>query len=446
MLTVWLLVLPFAAGLSVWLTRRMRGVATALAVISLLAMAVLLPPAAEQGAFTVFGRSLVLSERIVLPLTVQIVLVVLLVLQSYGAFFGRRFQPPGWGGTLMVMGGMISFVTIENLSIATFALEAGCLGAAAIIALRERSEIVEVSQRIVFVITVATLCIALAALSYEPILGNVEPLLPDRLAAASLALGVALLLATAPFSLWLLALFRKGDLDAIVGFGLLLPLGVFLRLETLPLWVGPAGQRVMMDMFLWGGLATSLVGSLLGAMQDGLTAAYGYLTLEDLGFVMLTVGLGAEPGPLLMMELLLWRMLAITILGMGLISLRRCDVDLALDGVRGMLRRAPLSVLSITLALMALAGLPLGGIYGARLEVLRTLAQQSAQIAIPFAIMSLAGLIYVGRFVVSVCRPLPKAGSKRERIAPAILTALPAAILLLASLVPFILPLWLQMR
>lgn len=436
MMTIWLMLLPFGMGLLLWFLRRARLLSILLAACAAVAMAIIAPMAAEQDAFTVLGRSLVLNEQIVLPLVAQFLLVALVLIHSWGS--GRRDFSAA--AVLFAMGGTVGFVAIENLSIAGLVLGAGFLASAAVMAEGRNGYIWDVPGRMVVIVTLAVICIELAALSYEPSIGNVEPLLSQPVAAACLAVGIALLLAAVPFHVWLPPLFRRGNPAAVMSFGLLLPLGMCLRLEALSLWVGPVGRRVMMATLTWGGMGSIALGAVAAMLQRDLRAASGYLALEDGGFLILTMGLAGQASTTLMSELLLWHMLAVSTLTMGMTTLMGCDVELSLSGLKGIARRAPMSSLCVALGLMTLAGLPVGGGFAPRIELLRELARQSGGLAMLLTPLGLLGIAYVGRFIVAVCRPLPRAGAERERTMGAVLTILPAVALLLGGLVPFLLP------
>ena len=207
------------------------------------------------------------------------------------------------------------------------------------------------------------------AAGYVGPVGTAIPLLATnagQTAALLMTVGIAILLMMVPFHGQLVAMGAHAAPMALPFTLVVLPTVVlhtcFRLWEAHPVLL--QGDFVF-DVCRWTGIAAVVLGGLGALGQRRWGALVGHVTLLDWGISLIALGLGTRAGAEQMVQMLVWRAFSLLLVGVGWGALfkaagQRDD----LEHCAAPMRRHPLSVLTLTLGLLSLAGLPLspGGI------------------------------------------------------------------------------------
>jgi len=196
--------------------------------------------------------------------------------------------------------------------------------------------------------------------------------------------------------------------------------------------------RVLQTVFLWGGVAISIVGALCVGFQQTLGGLLAYSLLFGWGSVLITMGLNT---PLANSAIVAFVALifAIVSLAMGADIQRSCSRGDRLDQLFGAIRRMPLAVTATLLGAFSLSGVPplLG--FGTVATAFRGLEQRYPGWGLIVAIGMVGPLSAWVRYMIVVFRRQPVPGSKSEPRVLSVLALLSALPLIVLSLCPSLL-------
>lgn len=341
--------------------------------------------------------------------------------------------------SLAAMAALAGGVAIRNATIGGLVLEIGIFLAILLIPLRHRDATLDGSRAMV----IAALLLPLI-LSASITLGSGGSFVAgEGTNTGLLALAGLLLLALGlvPFHVWLMGLFRRGPAPSVVMLTVVLGLMVLTYAAGVLQWPEQSPSLgVFSTVLLAAGLGSVLLGGMAALGQRSLGRVIGYAALADLGVAF--IGLGLEGASNLVAAIIhvVYRGVAVTAAAIALGVFRRRlggDDDYHL---RGALRKAPLSVLGVTLACLSLTGLPLTAGFGTRLLILTSLARQSAPLAVLAVAFSLGPLWALGRCLRAAFSPILYVGDRREPRLSGVLVLFLGALLLVWGIVPRLVP------
>jgi formate hydrogenlyase subunit 3/multisubunit Na+/H+ antiporter MnhD subunit len=174
---------------------------------------------------------------------------------------------------------------------------------------------------LITVIAGASLLLAHRFIELYPL--TLENLDLARSAVVFLALGLGLLLAIFPFSIWLGPL---ADEMPLLGMAFLVgvaqPLGVWLLLQEMGQVNWLVDKSPLMTILWWGGVLTAIVGVLLALAEQRTSRLIVFLALVPLGIALVGLALGTRLALVGAMALMLNRALGVALLTGGSIFVR----------------------------------------------------------------------------------------------------------------------------
>jgi NADH-quinone oxidoreductase subunit N len=235
-------------------------------------------------------------------------------------------------------------------------------------------------------------------------------------AAILLAVGLAVLLAIAPFHSWLPLVGEHAPplATAFVLTVMFFP-AVFLLLTFLNTydWLGqnPALYRAL----TLGGSGMALIGALFAFGQRNFGRTLGYVMMIDVGALLLAIGLETRAGLEAALVTLAWRGLALTLWGLGLSRLREAAGGDDFDSLRGLGWRYPLASAAVVVGLLSLVGFPLTVGFTGRWALLYLLAQIHPSAAILLLLGMVSISLVCARGLTALLTPSREAVRKSER-------------------------------
>jgi len=400
-----LLMVPAALAL-----RRVSAAAAALATLVALVVAGALAASQAQAApLVILGRSIGLTPltggafAFSCALLAMVVLHTVAVPVDHTAYALMLVAMALFGGTL----------AIRNPAIGGMLLEIGAIVATLLMVLRRGDLAMEGMRSLVVVGLLLPLILMASGVlgTRTSIVVGESP--PSGLLALAGMLVVALGLV--PFHVWLMPVYRRGPglsivmLTVVMGIVVLAFAASALGWPELPQRIG-----VFSTVLLVAGLASAILGGLgaLGQRTFGRVLAFG--ALADMGVVLVGLGLG---GPTDMAAALLhavYRGLGVTAAAIALDVFRERLGGDDEHHLRGALRKAPLTVLGMSLAAFSLSGLPLMAGFGTRLLIYTSLAQENPTWAVLAVVASVGPLWAFGRAMRAAFAPLRYQGEERE--------------------------------
>jgi NADH-quinone oxidoreductase subunit N len=194
------------------------------------------------------------------------------------------------------------------------------------------------------------------------------------MASALLGLGFAFWLAIFPFNTWMPQMTEKAH-PYVSGFLLiLLPTTYFLL--TLKYLDGIAWLRDTTEIYnilIFVGTLMVVTGGIWSLFQKNLARLFSYGVIIESGFSLIALGIGGEPGLKAFSMLFLPRIWG---LGVWALSMTIISQDSGLDfhQLRGILYRKPVATITLFLAILSIAGVPLLAGFPTRQFVLENLA------------------------------------------------------------------------
>ncbi|MEH6772429.1 MAG: proton-conducting transporter membrane subunit [Cereibacter changlensis] len=225
------------------------------------------------------------------------------------------------------------------------------------------------------------------------------------LGAALLLAGLAFKFALVPFHMWTPDAFSGAPAAAAALAGVASKIGVLLVLLRLDA-AGPPEPVWSLGLMLTGA-GSILLGNLLSLRQESLVRMLGYSSIAHSGYLAVALGSGAALAP----EAALFYLAAYApALLAALCVAARLGPDPQRDDLRGLVWRNPLAGLSLALALLSMAGLPLAAGFLGKFYVFSALIAAGHWPALAVAIAGSAlGLYYYLRFLTISFRQAPEA-------------------------------------
>jgi len=429
----WVLAIPalpalsFAVFLVLSARARMRmlwlpiGSAFASLALSLLAFARVLPGGSEEAVWhgsvvfgVIGGRDLELSMALD-PLAAAMLLVVTIVgacVQVYSVGYMRGDRREGWyfGVLSLFTSAMLVLVLSSNLLLTFMAWEMMGLCSYLLIGFWFENEAPRKASQKAFLTTkVGDLGFLLAlfvaystvgSFGYEEILGSVGAWPAGALAAAGMGLVFAAMGKSAqiPLHVWLPdAMAGPTPASALIHAATMVAAGIFVVARMLPL----IGQTAwVMDVALYVGVATALLGGVLACVQHDVKKVLAYSTISQLGYMFMALGAGSAEAALFHLTTHAF-FKSLLFLGAGVIIHAAHTQDMRLMG--GLGRRMPITAGTFTVGTLALAGVfPFAGFFS-KDEIVAVLLHEGhfGVLALALVASALTGF-YVARMLFRV--------------------------------------------
>jgi NADH:ubiquinone oxidoreductase subunit 2 (subunit N) len=217
----------------------------------------------------------------------------------------------------------------------------------------------------------------LAGIEANP--GNLELV---QQAAVLLGFGFAFLLAIFPFYTWIPMLAEEAHPYA-VGFMLwMLPTAtMFFGLGFLDHYTWLRDAPSLGIVLTSVGALMVITGGILSAFQNHLGRIMGCAAIVETGFSLLALNLGLKTGMGVFLLLFIPRTLSLGIWAMALSVLKKYAPTLTFSEVKGLGHKVPFAASALTLASLALAGMPLLAGFPAHQVVWESLASSSLPLA-----------------------------------------------------------------
>ncbi len=326
-----------------------------------------------SAAFSILGRQLILNDGN-LP--------ILVLMYSVGAFWFLGIRPARAPRLMAPLGLIMLALSAAALAVRPFLYAAIILEAMVLISiplfLAPGQPAGRGILRYLIFMTLAVPFILLAGTLAGRV--EVDPTQASLLnqVVVMLAIGFSIWLAVFPFNTWVPMLFEETppfvagfvlSLQSTIAFMMLLgftnEFGWLRNHPDLPMALRSAGLVMIASAGIWA------------VFQKRLPRLFGYAIIVDNGMALLAF----NPQDPLAMQIFaagfLPRLLGIALLSLGLAVLRRSEVELSLEGVKGFLRKDPFTSLAILGGFFSMAGLPLLAEFPVRLVVFEKIAQIS---------------------------------------------------------------------
>lgn len=277
------------------------------------------------------------------------------------------------------------------------------------------------------------------------LLSGVESLPPESVmigqSAILLGIGFALLLGIFPFHSWI-PMVSENSHPSVVGFLLFITpttilifgLNFFNRypfLRNMP-DLNATLRLFGTVMILWGGLLT--------ALQDDLKRAFGFATITETGFSLLSLSLIPQGGLTWMLMLLPGRALGFYLWSYALSQAEIQTKPLKLGPMKGFAHRNPLIALSLVAAQLSIAGLPLLAAFPAKITLLTEINGLENGIAAWSFIGNLGLFISAFRLLAVLVAPAQKPNEGQQPVNHKVQETLPAIIIILVLILLGLIP------
>jgi formate hydrogenlyase subunit 3/multisubunit Na+/H+ antiporter MnhD subunit len=429
---LWLVALPIAIACSMLLLGRWRWVAVPISIATLMLVAALALTLNQGSSTVVLGRTFNITRDTGQLLALCSLLIALVLPATYRTAKDERI----YALMLGALGFFAAAMMVRNLAISALLLELGAILAVMLIpAENPRAPLTSMYALIQFALAGPLLLLAAWALEGQATVGDAGT--RSYIGGAAYVLGLAMILATIPFHLWVPPAFRQGSPLAAIVLTVALQTTVLGRLaEMLQMANWPGGQVFLSAMLLGGGLVTVVGASLAAVVQRSLGGVLAYASIADLGLVLLGLGLGTPDSRQLALAHLAYRAIAIALVSMALASIRACTDQDDISLFRGLAKRAPLAVVAMTAGGLSLAGMPPLAGFASRLALYRMLSFEHLGWSLLLVASSMGVIWAVLRCLVESLRPASTPDLRHEQRGPSRLALPLIAILLWPNLLP----------
>jgi NADH:ubiquinone oxidoreductase subunit 4 (subunit M) len=219
-----------------------------------------------------------------------------------------------------------------------------------------------------------------------------------------LCLGFAFLISFPPFHFWL-----PDVVDDSPPYSVTMILSLYVGAVVfffLRFMDGFAWLRQTPELFFLlqiGGVSMCLVGALFSVFQDRLGRCFGYLSLCNLGALLLSLSVPAPAGPQITMVLLAARGFSLLVWGVSFHALRPKQSGDRLDDLRGVAASRPLAFSAVLLSGLALVGSP-GLISFPALWILLQSVSTGSGAGLPFGVLPFSLILSLLAGVYSMLR------------------------------------------
>lgn len=230
-----------------------------------------------------------------------------------------------------------------------------------------------------------------------------------------MGMGFAFLLAIFPFHSWIPMLSAESHPYVVAFLLFMLPtiasifgLGFFDRYAWL------RDSQLVYDLLLPIGVLMILMSGLWAAVERHLGRMLGFAAMMEIGYSLVSIGLGPGLGVELFFGLMLPRATALLVWGIALAGVaKHRRGDLSFDAVKGLGMRFPFLCGGLLLAHFSLAGLPLLGGFAARLRLWEALLVESVPLAVG-AFLGSTGLLFAALFTLDNFTSGPRAALEED--------------------------------
>ena len=443
-MTLGLFLVPFGMGLLVWILRKARLLAASFSAAACVVVAILALSAPGAAPIVILGRPFSLSAASAAHLALLALLMAVAFLYAYAIPQGNL----AWSLGLVALGFWAAALMATSAIVAGLLFLGGAISAVMLVP-SPHGETAMIGSRLLVLLVLGGILLLMAAQSAETFaIGGGAGLSPAG-GAFILTLALALLTGLFPFFLWFSQVAEEGTPLAVIVLGAAMSTTALLRFGDPSFWVAPLGQVQMTDLLRITGIGTFVASCVAAAVQRRLGRLLAYSALADWGLIL--VGISLRQGAALdaaMLHLAFHNVaLAAAALANGL--LRRSFGEDSLSRLCGAVRRAPLALLGVITGGLSLSGMPAVAGFWGRLGLYRLWAAQSPGWLVTFVFLSLGSAWGFVRLTIYGMEPAPLPGSRRERLAPALLVLGLSALLVAVGLVPQVLSLipgeWLRL-
>jgi len=401
-----------------WLPVGSAFVSLALAVM---AFARVWPGGTEEAAwsgsivFAVLGGEIVELSMALDPVAAVMLLVVTIVgacVQVYSLGYMHRDDRQGWyfGVLSLFTSAMLVLVLSSNLLLTFMAWELMGLCSYLLIgfwfeneAPRKASQKAFLTTKVGdlgFLIALFVAFVSAGSFGYEEILGSLATWSSVSLAVAGFGLVFAAMGKSAqiPLHVWLPdAMAGPTPASALIHAATMVAAGIFVVARMLPL-ISLTGW--VMDLVLYVGAATALMGGALACAQHDVKKVLAYSTISQLGFMFLALGAGSAEAALFHLTTHAF-FKSLLFLGAGVIIHAAHTQDMRLMG--GLGRSMPITAGTFTVGTLALAGVfPLSGFFS-KDEIIAVLLHEGHAVVAGMALTASAiTAFYVARMLFRV--------------------------------------------
>ena len=387
---LFLIALPLILAPVVYLLRRWRLLAAALASATALIVASLClglpfdrPPSVLGWEVALGEPMMVLGREFALELAGSLTLGFICLIAATAFLFawrvsqGSLFFPLG----LIILSLLSAAVMIRHFLFAVLFLWIASLVAVFIIQ-GDRQGTGRGALRYLVMVSLAVL-----PLLVTPWLIDLQAVNPDNLAllryaAFLLAIGFAILLAVVPFHGWVSAVAADAP-PVAAAFVLTVTNAVVLLLmlnllQSYP-WLSEDPQ--VFGLLRLGGLLMAAVGGLLAFAQRDFGRLLGYAVLSDMGCALVALSVASPAGLTAALLQVAHRSVGLTLTAMGLAVVRHRAGSDSFANLSGVARRLPISTAGLVLGGLSLAGMPLTAGFPSRWAIYRLLSAPDLALA-----------------------------------------------------------------
>lgn len=336
-------------------------------------------------SFEVLGRRLILSNADRAWLALLYGASAMWFMASSSINIARRLIPMG----LVITGLLAAALAVEPFLYAALLIETAVLLSIPMLSPPGRQPGKGI-LRFLIVQTIAMPFILFSGWLLSGIEANPGDLLLVSRSAAMLGLGFALLLAVFPFYTWIPLLSEEAH-PYVAGFILwsFPTVTMFFALSFLERYAWLRDSAMLPSILITVGVVMVVSGGVFALFQRHLGRMLGYAVMLEIGFSLISLGLGTSNRLDIFLLLCIPRVIALTLWALALANLQQHKLSLHLDDLKGVGRIWSFSSAGAVLANMSLVGLPLLASFPPHLAVWEALARQS----IPAVLWVFAGTL-----------------------------------------------------
>ena len=319
------------------------------------------------------------------------------------AFLNRRGREPGLtpllvtlilslGALVVAASNLELFIAWETMTLASFLL-----------ILRGRRGSAGALRYILFSLLAAYLFFAGLGLLGE---GNFITAVGGRpVAAILIALGLLIKLGTLGFHIWLPVSYAEAEdeVSSLIA-SVLSKAGLYLLFVGAGLFAGPLAIGLPLPVVLgWIGVATALAGSLMALFQEDIKYTLAYSSMGQIGYMVLTWAAMSHLGWIASLYLAITHLLFKAMLFLAVAGVIYRTRTRLMYQMGGLIKRMPLSFLSVLFAIIALSGVPPLSGFGAKWLMYSSLNEKGWYLQAALAMFaSGVAFLYLFRLIHSI--------------------------------------------
>jgi formate hydrogenlyase subunit 3/multisubunit Na+/H+ antiporter MnhD subunit len=356
-----------------------------------------------QAPIVLLGRELVLNQSDRLAMSFLFFTGAVLFLLAWRFERGDLYAPLGMG----ILGLLSGVLLVRPLVYAALLLQISA--ALAVLPLHAEEE--SSGRGGMRYLTFSTL--ALPGLLVSHWLLDMYAVSPDQTgllltASALIGLSFALLLGLFPFHAWVPAVGSDGS-PLMVAFLFSATTGTvwFLLLDYLQTYPWLVAEGQWSSLLSTIGIATAIVGGLLGATRRSLGSLIGYAMMVDTGLAVMALGIGTLRGIGLMIGILFARTLGVIVIAAGMGGLKDRNGEGATLS-EGLGRQAPWSAAAVLAGGLSIGGFPLSLGFAMRWALVSEILRSDPATGLTILIISIGPLLGLLQITARLFRRPPK--------------------------------------